>query len=158
MSHPMTVELTLQQNYRHSLGQNSPFFAALETGTLLGSRCDTCAATFVPPRTNCVVDGSPTSWEAVGDMGTLLGSSNLARRPRYAAAGPDTLTLGLVQLDEVDVAILAEIVDSATMAATALALGQRVRASYRAATNHPAQHLSFAAVEAPETKVEGASQ
>jgi len=139
MSEPMIVELTLQQNYRHSLGQNSPFFAALEAGSLVGTRCNTCARTFVPPRTKCVVDGSPTTWETVGDMGTLTAFSNIARRPRYAAAGAETLTLGLVQLDGVDVAILAELVDSEFAPVDALAVGRRVQATYRAATSHPAR-------------------
>ncbi len=155
MSEPMAVELTHQQNYRHSLGQNSPYFAALKTGTLLGTRCGSCARTFVPPRTHCVVDGSVTAWQTVGDTGTLIAFSEIARRPKYAAAGGDTLTLGLVQIDGVDVAILAELVDSATTPVAALAAGQRVTAAYRPAADHPAQHLTFAAAGAAETTSKG---
>lgn len=154
MTELATVELEHRQNYSHSLGHNAPFYEALAGGSLVGTRCQSCGRAFVPPRAACVVDGSPTTWEAVGNVGTLVAQSELSRRPRYAAGGGANLVLGLVQLDGVGTAILAELVDSDRSPATSIAPGQRVQARFRPATTHPAQHLSFVAL-GPSAHSEG---
>ena len=133
------VELSHRLDYRHSLGQMAPFFAALSDSRIAGTRCVSCQRTYVPPRAKCSIDGSSAEWADVSTSGTLVATSTIARRPKYAAAGPPELVLGLVQLDGVDTALLAELVDGQTIEA-----GARVRAVFRDATSHPAQQLAFA--------------
>lgn len=146
MSDALVVELEHQQSYRHSLGENSPFYEALAQGSLLGTRCDSCGSTFLAPRTNCVLDGCSASWVAISDVGTIVSQSEISQRPSFAAMGGPSLILGLVQIDGVDTAVLAELLDSSECAASDLHPGDRVQAFYRTATTHPAQMLSFVAL------------
>lgn len=147
MDHPVTVELDHHQHYRHSLGRSSPFFSALAEGRLLGSACTECGRVFVPPRSVCGIDRAPTNWTEVSDRGTVVVSTDVARRPAYAAPGPDPLSLGLIQLDGVATAVLAEIVGTEPMM-----VGMRVRAAYRSPVDHPTQHLTFVADEPTGTE------
>lgn len=150
MSETTCVELSHHQHYRHSLGQNSPYYAALSARTLLGTRCPTCLRVFVPPRLACLVDRSPTRWVEVGDAGTLIAITEMARRPSYAAAGPESLAIGLVQLDGASNAVLAEV-----DVAHPVDAGQRVTAVFRSWTSHPAQQLSFAVLEPADSAPAG---
>ena len=138
------VELSQQLDYRHSLGQMAPFFAALSESRIAGTRCVSCQRTYVPPQAKCSLDGSPAEWADVSTSGTVVATSTIARRPKYAAAGPRELVLGLVQLDGVDTALLAELVDDQMFEA-----GTRVEAVFRDATSHPAQQLAFAVENSP---------
>lgn len=48
------------------------YLAALKEGRILGSRCDTCQRTVVPPRIVCEECFRPmASWAYVGDTGTV---------------------------------------------------------------------------------------
>jgi uncharacterized OB-fold protein len=141
------VELSHRLDYRHSLGQMAPFFAALSESRIAGTTCVTCQRTYVPPRARCSIDGSPAEWTDVSTSGTVVATSTIARRPRYAAAGPAELVLGLVQLDGVDTALLAELIDEPTVEA-----GARVEAVFRDATSHPAQQLAFAVENSPTAR------
>ncbi len=138
------VELSHELHYRHSLGQMAPFFAALSESRIVGTRCVSCERTYVPPRAQCALDGSPAAWTDVSTSGTVVATSTIARRPKYAAAGPAELVLGLVQLDGVATALLAELVDDQTIEA-----GTRVEAVFRDATSHPAQQLAFTVENSP---------
>ena len=43
--------------------EESRFYRGLAEGRLLGQRCPTCGKVYVPPRSACPVDGSPTTDE-----------------------------------------------------------------------------------------------
>ena len=58
----MILDLEMSQQYHHSLGTASRFFAGLRDGVLFATRCDICEATFLPPRQYCSVDLGSTSW------------------------------------------------------------------------------------------------
>jgi uncharacterized OB-fold protein len=141
------VELSQRLDYRHSLGQMAPFFAALSDSRIAGTRCVSCQRTYVPPRATCPIDASPAVWADVATSGTVVATSTIARRPKYAADGPPELVLGLVQLDGVDTALLAELVDDQTIEA-----GARVEAVFRDARTHPVQQLAFAVRSLPTAK------
>ena len=147
MNDSSCVELSHRLEYRHSLGQMAPFFAALSESRIAGTRCESCQRTYVPPRATCSIDGSPAEWVDVSTSGTVVATSTLARRPKYAPAGPPELVLGLVQLDGVDTALLAELVTDQTIEA-----GARVQAVFRDATSHPAQQLAFSPENSPTAK------
>ncbi len=56
IKHPYSIE------YLHSYGQDSPFFAGLANGKLLGTRCSPCAYTYATPRLHCANCGRETDW------------------------------------------------------------------------------------------------
>lgn len=143
MNDSLTIELSQTLKYRHSLGQLSPFFAALSESRIVGTRCSTCQRTYVPPHMNCPVDGSTAEWENVSTTGTVVATSTVSRRPKYAAAGPAELVLGLVQLDGVETALLAELLTDS------IEPGSRVEAVFREASTHPAQQLAFSVEASP---------
>lgn len=138
MNDSSIVELSQQLTYRHSLGQMTPFFAALSESRIAGTKCSLCGSTYVPPQMTCRVDANQTEWVDVGSTGTVIATSTVARRPRYAAAGPAELVLGLVQLDDVATALLVELLHDQPVE-----VGARVEAVFREATTHPAQQLAF---------------
>jgi uncharacterized OB-fold protein len=49
-------------DYRHSYAQDSPFFAGLSKGKLMGSRCTGCGYRYATPRGHCMACGSETEW------------------------------------------------------------------------------------------------
>ncbi len=49
-------------DYIHSYAQDSPFFAGLSKGKLLGSRCPGCGYVYATPRGSCMECGSKTEW------------------------------------------------------------------------------------------------
>ena len=146
MNDSSTVELSQTLKYRHSLGQLSPFFAALSESRIAGTRCLTCQRTYVPPRMSCPIDGGTAEWVDASTTGTVVATSTVSRRPTYAAAGPQELILGLVQLDGAETALLAELLDDQ------IEPGSRVEAVFRKASTHPAQQLAFSVEASPTVR------
>src|SRR4029078_10947914 len=51
--------------------EESAFYRGLNEGRILGQRCPTCQKVYVPPRSACPADGTPTAEElALPDQGT----------------------------------------------------------------------------------------
>lgn len=59
---PIIMRWQYEIHYLHSYAQDSPFFAGLAKGKLMGSACTTCSATFATPRGHCMHCGSKTRW------------------------------------------------------------------------------------------------
>ncbi len=59
---PLVVKSHYEIDYIHSLGQDSPFFAGLANGKLLGTRCPACAYTYGTPRLHCMYCGGECDW------------------------------------------------------------------------------------------------
>lgn len=68
---PIIVKHHYEIEYLHSYAQDSPFFAALAKGTLLGSRCAGCGYTYATPRGHCMECGGPTDWFELPREGTV---------------------------------------------------------------------------------------
>ncbi len=49
-------------NYIHSYGQDSPYFAGLANGRLLGTKCTSCGYVHVAPKFHCQECGSECEW------------------------------------------------------------------------------------------------
>lgn len=60
---PLIIRDHYEIDYQHSYAQDSPFFAGLSKGKLLGSRCASCEYTYATPRSHCMRCGSPTTWQ-----------------------------------------------------------------------------------------------
>lgn len=59
---PIVIKDHYEINYLHSYAQDSPFFAALSKGKLLGSRCTGCGYKYATPRGHCMQCGQKTEW------------------------------------------------------------------------------------------------
>ncbi len=59
---PIIIKSHYEMDYIHSYAQDSPFFAGLANGKLLGSRCTKCGYTYATPRAHCMECGEKTDW------------------------------------------------------------------------------------------------
>lgn len=108
--------------------EESAFYRGLEQGRILGQRCPACGKVYVPPRSACPSDGTPTTDEVeLSETGTIttfciVNVPFLGQRitPPYVSA--------YVLLDGADIAILHLILD---VPADEVHMGMRVRAVWK---------------------------
>jgi uncharacterized OB-fold protein len=68
---PIILKDHYEIDYIHSYAQDSPFFAGLSKGKLLGSRCTQCTYTYATPRSYCMQCGSKTDWMELPQQGKI---------------------------------------------------------------------------------------
>ncbi len=108
--------------------EESLFYTSVAEGKLVGQRCPTCQKVYVPPRSACPADGTPTVEEVpLADTGTIttfciVNVPFLGQRitPPYVSA--------YVLLDGADIALLHLILD---VAADEVRMGMRVKAVWK---------------------------
>ncbi len=123
---PIIVKQPYRIDYVHSFGQDSPFFAGLANGRLLGTRCRRCDYTYATPRLACMTCGGETDWVDLPRTGRVhtfttcyFGSEEFLPECPF--------TLILVEFDDVDTLFMARLVgaDSAD-----LKVGMEVQARF----------------------------
>jgi uncharacterized OB-fold protein len=108
--------------------EESAFYRGLEEGRIVGQRCPSCGKVYVPPRSACPTDGTPTAEEVeLSDTGTvttfcIVNVPFLGQRitPPYVSA--------YVLLDGADIAFLHLILD---IPAEEVRMGMRVKAVWK---------------------------
>ncbi len=68
---PILIEQPYGMTYLHSYGQDSPFFAGLANGVLLGSRDPESGYTYANPRGHAMTSGAETEWVVLPNEGTV---------------------------------------------------------------------------------------
>jgi len=68
---PIIIKQRYEIEYLHSYAQDSPFFAGLAKGKLLGSRCRSCNYTYATPRSHCMECGAATEWHELPLQGRI---------------------------------------------------------------------------------------
>lgn len=68
---PIIIKHHYEINYIHSYAQDSPFFAGLANGKLLGSKCTSCGYSYATPRSHCMECGNKTEWIELPRDGTI---------------------------------------------------------------------------------------
>ncbi|MDI6759410.1 MAG: Zn-ribbon domain-containing OB-fold protein [Candidatus Brocadiaceae bacterium] len=68
---PIIIKDHYEIDYIHSYAQDSPFFAGLSKGKLLGSRCTGCGYRYATPRCHCMQCGKKTEWFELPLEGTV---------------------------------------------------------------------------------------
>lgn len=68
---PIIIKQPYHIDYIHSYGQDSPFFAALSNGILLGTKCRECAYTYATPRLACMECGGECEWVRLPSRGRV---------------------------------------------------------------------------------------
>jgi uncharacterized OB-fold protein len=108
--------------------EESLFYSSVAEGKLVGQRCPTCQKVYIPPRSACPADGTPTREEVeLSDTGTIttfciVNVPFLGQRitPPYVSA--------YVLLDGADIALLHLILD---VPADEVRMGMRVKAVWK---------------------------
>jgi uncharacterized OB-fold protein len=127
---PVTgIVVPIELDYLYAASpEESLFYSSLKEGRLVGQRCPTCGKVYVPPRSACPADGTPTADEVpLPDTGTvttfcIVNVPFLGQRitPPYVSA--------YVLLDGADIAFLHLILD---IPAEEVRMGMRVRAVWK---------------------------
>jgi uncharacterized OB-fold protein len=127
---PVTgIVVPIELDYLYAASpEESLFYTSLSEGKLVGQRCPSCGKVYIPPRSACPADGTPTSEEVeLPDTGTvttfcIVNVPFLGQRitPPYVSA--------YVLLDGADIAFLHLILD---VPAEEVRMGMRVRAVWK---------------------------
>jgi uncharacterized OB-fold protein len=106
---PIIVKDHYEIDYLHSYAQDSPFFAGLAAGKLLGSRCAACNYTFATPRSHCMTCGEPTAWVELPREGRVH-TYTTCHFGGEAFLGETPFTLILVEFGGVDTLFLSRLI------------------------------------------------
>lgn len=68
---PIIIKDHYEIDYIHSYAQDSPFFAGLSRGVLLGSACGPCNYRYATPRRHCMYCGGGTEWFELPKVGKI---------------------------------------------------------------------------------------
>jgi uncharacterized protein len=127
---PITgIVVPIELDYLYAASpEESLFYTSLSEGQLVGQRCPTCEKVYIPPRSACPADGTPTAEEVpLPDTGTvttfcIVNVPFLGQRitPPYVSA--------YILLDGADIAFLHLILD---IPADEVRMGMRVKAVWK---------------------------
>jgi uncharacterized OB-fold protein len=127
---PVTgIVVPIELDYLYAASpEESLFYSSVAEGKLVGQRCPTCLKVYIPPRSACPADGTPTAEEVpLPDTGTIttfciVNVPFLGQRitPPYVSA--------YVLLDGADIALLHLILD---IPAEEVRMGMRVKAVWK---------------------------
>jgi hypothetical protein len=125
---PIVIKQPYHIDYIHSYGQDSPFFAGLSNGKLLGTKCGRCDYTYATPRLACTQCGRETKWVEIPQSGRVHtfttcyfgGEEFLKETPFH---------LVLVEFDGVDTLFLSRLIGPA--GPEDIRIGMKVKAKFR---------------------------
>ena len=108
--------------------EESAFYRGLAEGRILGQRCPTCAKVYVPPRSACPADGTPTTDEVeLSQTGTVT-TFCIVNVPFPGQRITPPYVSAYVLLDGADIAFLHLILD---IPADQVRMGMRVEAVWK---------------------------
>ncbi|MBA2952639.1 DNA-binding protein [Nocardioides sp. MAH-18] len=108
--------------------EESAFYRGLNEGRILGQRCPTCEKVYVPPRSACPTDGTPTSEEVeVSQTGTIT-TFCIVNVPFLGQKITPPYVSAYVLLDGADIAVLHLILG---VPAAEVRMGMRVEAVWK---------------------------
>src|SRR3990172_8330149 len=105
---PLIVQSPYSINYHHSYGQDSPWFAALANGQLLGTKCKECGFTTANPKLACQECGEETEWIRLPTEGKLH-AFTVCHFGAEAFLDQTPFVLGLVEFNGCDTLLLSRI-------------------------------------------------
>jgi len=123
----VVVPVSLDYLYAAS-PEESAFYRGLNEGRIVGQRCPTCRKVYVPPRSACPTDGTPTSEEVeVSQTGTIT-TFCIVNVPFLGQKITPPYVSAYVLLDGADIAVLHLILG---VPAAEVRMGMRVRAVWK---------------------------
>lgn len=124
---PIVFKDHYEIDYLHSYAQDSPFFAGLTQGKLLGSKCPRCGKVYATPRAHCMDDGVRTEWHRLPDEGRIH-TFTTCHYAGQAFLHETPYTLILVEFDGADTLFLSRLIGADP---TEVRIGMPVRARFR---------------------------
>jgi uncharacterized OB-fold protein len=127
---PVTGVITpVELDYLYAASpEESAFYRGLAEGRILGQRCPTCQKVYVPPRSACPADGTPTTDEVeLPPKGTVT-TFCIVNVPFMGQKIKPPYVSAYVLLDGADIAFLHLILD---IAAEEVRMGMRVEAVWK---------------------------
>lgn len=106
---PMIMKWHYEIDYIHSYAQDSPFFAGLSKGKLLGSACTSCSMKFATPRGHCMSCGAKTRWIDLPLAGWIH-TFTICHFGGEAFLKETPFTLILVEFESIDTLFLSRLV------------------------------------------------
>ncbi len=140
---PIIIKDHYEIDYLHSYAQDSPFFAGLANGRLLGSRCTRCGKVYATPRAHCMDDGAETEWRELPTRGRVH-SITTCYYAGQAFLQDTPYTLILVEFDGVDTLMLSRLVGADLLETH---IGTVVEARFRRNSKFNASDLYFVSTE-----------
>jgi len=121
------VPVSLDYNYAAS-PEESLFYRGLNEGRIMGQRCPTCQKVYVPPRSACPADGTPTEEEVeLSQTGTIT-TFCIVNVPFLGQKITPPYVSAYVLLDGADIAVLHLILG---VPAEEVRMGMRVKAVWK---------------------------
>jgi uncharacterized protein len=124
---PLMLQWGFSVNYNVSYAQDSPFFAALGKGKLLGSHCAKCNYRYATPRSHCMYCGGKTEWFDLPKEGRIH-SWTICYFSGEPYLDQCPFMLGLVEFDGVDTLFMTRLVGIEREQAK---IGMKIRPRFR---------------------------
>ena len=81
---PLTIVKDYRIRYQSTMGQISKFFLSMvNEGKLMGTRCEKCGKTYLPPYPDCPDCNARTSWVEVPNNGVVEAFTVCYVQPRH---------------------------------------------------------------------------
>ncbi|HWJ81588.1 MAG TPA: OB-fold domain-containing protein [Nocardioides sp.] len=123
----IVVPVSLDYNYAAS-PEESLFYRGLNEGRIMGQRCPTCQKVYIPPRSACPADGTPTEEEIeLSQTGTVT-TFCIVNVPFLGQKIKPPYVSAYVLLDGADIAVLHLILG---VPAEEVRMGMRVKAVWK---------------------------
>ena len=123
----VVVPVSLDYNYAAS-PEESLFYRGLNEGRIMGQRCPTCQKVYIPPRSACPADGTPTEEEVeLAQTGTVT-TFCIVNVPFLGQKITPPYVSAYVLLDGADIAVLHLILG---VPADEVRMGMRVKAVWK---------------------------
>lgn len=123
----VVTTVSLDYNYAAS-PEESLFYRGLNEGRIMGQRCPTCQKVYVPPRSACPADGTPTAEEVeLSQTGTIT-TFCIVNVPFLGQKITPPYVSAYVLLDGADIAVLHLILG---IPADEVRMGMRVKAVWK---------------------------
>ena len=136
---PIVVKHHYEIDYIHSYAQDSPFFAGLANGQLLGSRCPRCSKVYATPRAHCMDDGAETGWHPLPLQGKVH-SFTTCYYGGEQFLDETPFTLVLVEFQAVDTLFLSRLIGAEP---SEVNIGMDVEAQFRRNSKFNATDIYF---------------
>jgi len=127
---PIIIKQPYHIDYIHSFGQDSPFFAGLANGKLLGTKCPECGYTYGTAKAHCMECGARCDWIELPQVGRIhtftvchYGSEEFLKETPFV--------LTLVEWDKVNTLFLSRLVGVDPAKASTDWIGMKVRAQFK---------------------------
>jgi uncharacterized OB-fold protein len=124
---PLRIEQKYEITYLHSYGQDSPWFAGVTNGRLLGTQEPEGGYTYATPRGHGMYSGKETSWVDLTDRAARVHAFTVCHFGSEEFLPETPFVLALVEFDGVDTLFLTRLVGLDPQAASIDWIGMPVK-------------------------------